>query len=42
MIEIKVDNAEVLAALERLSKAVANPRPALLAIGESLVSTIPV
>jgi phage gpG-like protein len=37
MIEVKVDNKNVLAALERLSKATANPRPALLKIGERLV-----
>lgn len=37
MIEVKVDNKNVLAALERLSKATANPRPALKKIGERLV-----
>lgn len=37
MIEIKVDNKAVNDALERLASASANPRPALLAIGESLV-----
>lgn len=39
MIEIKVDNKNVLDALDRLSKAAANPRPALLTIGEHLVKT---
>lgn len=39
MIEIKVDNKNVLAALDRLSKASANPRPALLSIGEHLVES---
>lgn len=39
MIEVKVNNAEVLAALERLSKAAANPRPALVTIGERLVQS---
>ncbi|MDD4930511.1 MAG: phage virion morphogenesis protein [Gallionella sp.] len=39
MIEIKVDNKSVLDSLERLSKAAANPRPALLTIGEHLVKT---
>lgn len=37
MIEIKVDNKNVLEALERLSKAVDKPAPALKAISESLV-----
>lgn len=37
MIEIKVDNKAVNDALDRLASASANPRPALLAIGESLV-----
>ncbi len=37
MIEIKVDNKTVNDTLERLASASANPRPALLAIGESLV-----
>ncbi|MEW6562751.1 MAG: phage virion morphogenesis protein [Pseudomonadota bacterium] len=37
MIEVKIDNKNVLDALDRLTKATANPRPALLAIGESLV-----
>lgn len=39
MIEIKIDNAHVLKALERLAKAATNPRPALLAIGEDLVES---
>ncbi len=39
MIEVKVDNAEVLAALERLSKAAANPRPVLVTIAERLVES---
>jgi phage virion morphogenesis protein len=39
MIEVKVDSQNVLAALDRLTKATANPRPALLAIGESLVTS---
>jgi len=37
MIEVKVDNKNVLAALDKLSKATANPRPTLKAIGERLV-----
>lgn len=37
MIEVKFDSKAVDAALERLSKAAANPRQALLAIGEGLV-----
>lgn len=37
MIEVKIDSKAVIDALERLGKATANPRPALLAIGESLV-----
>lgn len=37
MFEIKVDNKNVNDTLERLASASANPRPALLAIGESLV-----
>ncbi len=37
MIEVKIDSKAVLAAMGRLSKAAADPRPALLAIGESLV-----
>ncbi len=37
MIEVKIDSRAVIDALERLGKATANPRPALLAIGESLV-----
>jgi len=39
LIEIKWNDAEVLAALERLSRATAQPRPALLAIGESMVES---
>lgn len=39
MIKIKVDNARVAAALEHLAQAAASPRPALLAIGESLVES---
>lgn len=39
MIEIKFDNAKVLNALDNLSKASANPRPALLSIGEDLVKS---
>lgn len=39
MIEIKVDDARVKAALEHLAQAAARPRPALLAIGESLVES---
>ena len=39
MITIKIDNENVLNALDRLSKASANPRPAKLAIGESLVES---
>lgn len=37
MIDVKIDNNNVIQAMERLSKAAVNPRPALLAIGESLV-----
>lgn len=37
MIEVKFDSKAVDNALDRLSKATSNPRPALLAIGESLV-----
>lgn len=37
MIEVKMDSKAVTDALERLAQASANPRPALLAIGESLV-----
>lgn len=37
MIEVKVDNKNVIEAMDRLAKATANPRPALLAIGEKLV-----
>lgn len=39
MIEVKIDNSRVVAALDRLSRAAANPRPAWLAIGESLVES---
>lgn len=39
MIEVKIDDARVVAALDRLSASAANPRPALLAIGESLVES---
>lgn len=39
MIEIKIDSAKVTAALDRLARASANPRPALLAIGESLLES---
>lgn len=39
MIEIKVDNKNVLDTLDQLSKASANPRPALLSIGEHLVES---
>lgn len=39
MIEIKVDNKNVIAALERLARATADMRPALLAIGEDLVKS---
>ncbi len=39
MIEIKVDDARVTAALERLARAATNPAPALKAIGESLVDS---
>lgn len=39
MIEIKVDNERVLKALDDLSKAATNPRPALLSIGEDLVKS---
>ena len=37
MIEVKIDNKHVIEALERLAKGAANPRPALLKIGERLV-----
>lgn len=37
MIEVKIDSKAVIDALERLARSAANPRPALLAIGESLV-----
>lgn len=36
MIEVKVDNGEVIAALRRLAASAENPRPVLLAIGEEL------
>ena len=39
MIEIKIDDARVVDALERLSASAANPRRALLAIGEGLVES---
>lgn len=39
MIKVKLDSKLVLQQLERLSKGAANPRPALLAIGESLVES---
>ncbi|MEQ1667927.1 MAG: phage virion morphogenesis protein [Sulfuriferula sp.] len=39
MIEIKVDDKRVIAVLERLAQGAANPRPALKAIGESLVES---
>ncbi|ARU30893.1 hypothetical protein CAP31_03835 [Sulfuriferula sp. AH1] len=39
MIETKWNDADVLAALERLAQATAQPRPALLAIGESQVES---
>lgn len=39
MISVKLDNQRVIKALEHLSKATANPRPALLAIGEDLVKS---
>lgn len=37
MIDVKIDNKNVIQAMERLANAAVNPRPALLAIGESLV-----
>lgn len=37
MIEVKIDSKAVIDALDRLARSAANPRPALLAIGESLV-----
>jgi phage virion morphogenesis protein len=37
MIEVKIDNKNVIEAMDRLAKAAVNPRPALLAIGEKLV-----
>ncbi len=39
MIKIDVDDKQVIAAMERLAKAAANPRPALKAIGEALVTS---
>lgn len=39
MIEVKLDNANVLKALEHLAKAAEKPRPALLSIGEDLVKS---
>lgn len=39
MIEVKFDNKNVLKALDALAKSSANPRPALLAIGEDLVKS---
>lgn len=39
MIEIKVDSARVMSAMAQLAQAAASPRPALLAIGESLVES---
>ena len=39
MIEVKIDNKNVIEAMERLAKAVANPRPAMLTIGEKLVQS---
>jgi phage virion morphogenesis protein len=37
MIEVKIDSKAVTDALERLARSAANPRPALLDIGESLL-----
>lgn len=37
MIDVKIDNKNVIEAMDRLAKATANPRPALLTIGEKLV-----
>lgn len=37
MIEVKVDNAAVMAAMQRLAKSAADPRSVLKAIGEDLV-----
>lgn len=39
MIEVKVDNGEVIAALRRLAASAENPRPVLLAIGEKLTES---
>jgi phage virion morphogenesis protein len=39
MISVTVDSARALAALERLAQSAANPRPALLAIGEKLTES---
>lgn len=39
MIEVEIDIKQVALALDRLSSASANPRPALLAIGESLLES---
>lgn len=39
MIEVKVDNAAVLAAMQRLARSAANPRPLLLALGEELTKS---
>jgi phage virion morphogenesis protein len=39
IIEVNIDNAHLLKALEGLSNAIARPRPALLAIGEDLVKS---
>lgn len=39
MIEVKIDKGEVTAALRRLAASAANPRPALLAIGEELTKS---
>lgn len=39
MIEVKLDSSPVLKALDKLSKAAASPRPALLSIGEDLVKS---
>lgn len=39
MIELEIVNEKVSSALSRLASATANPRPALLAIGESLLES---
>ena len=39
MIEVKFDSQRVEAMLERLANGAANPRPALLAIGEDLIKS---